>query len=356
MEMQYCSSFDQLAHKGIDSDEPPVFDTVYFGGGTPSLLDISEFELILSALQKNFRISADSEITVEVNPADRDISWFKAMRAMGINRLNIGVQSFDDPILEFLGRRHNGASARIAIEMALGAGFDNIGLDLIYNIPGNSLRSWKETMRTALSFKPAHLSCYELSIEENTSLAQKYRKGEFSLPNEDQQWTFFSTTSDFLVNAGYFHYEVSNFASNESLKSRHNQKYWLHTPYLGLGPAAHSFSHSKRWWNIESVQEYIQCLDSGHSPIANFECLTREQLCLESLFLGLRMSRGVDINQLRQLYDYDLLKMRPDILKYAISEGYLVHDHNFLRTTCKGLAIADHLALLLYREDKTVEA
>jgi len=325
-----------------------ICDTIYFGGGTPSLLDTSDFELILEGLDEHFQISPDSEITVELNPADRDLSWFKALKSLGINRLNLGTQSFDDDILRFLGRRHTVAEATASIETAVKAGFENIGLDLIYGIPGQDLASWVQTLSKALTFIPAHLSCYELSIEEGTPLSRKHQNGDFSLPDEDLQWDFFRTTSEVLVNAGYVHYEVSNFARDASLASRHNQKYWHHTPYLGLGPAAHSFSNDKRWWNVDSVTDYIDRLSSGLTPVAGSEHLTRDQLCLETLFLGLRMRRGLDIHRLKEQYDYDLLKTNQALVGKLVSEGFITYENGLLQTTLKGFAIADRLAVSLW--------
>jgi oxygen-independent coproporphyrinogen III oxidase len=194
-----------------------IFDTIYFGGGTPSLLDISAFARILNSVARNFKISSDCEITVEVNPADQDPSWYKSLNALGVNRLNLGIQSFDDDILRFLGRRHTAAEAVAAIETAALAGFGNVGLDLIYGIPGQNLASWEKTLEKALSFKPAHLSCYELTIEENTPLARLHMENAFSLPNDDLQWDFFRTTSAYLTGHGYTHYEVSNFSRREAL-------------------------------------------------------------------------------------------------------------------------------------------
>ncbi|MDD5167691.1 MAG: coproporphyrinogen-III oxidase family protein, partial [Syntrophales bacterium] len=171
------------------------FDTIYFGGGTPSLLDSSQFETILSTIRRHYCIAPHPEITVEINPADRDTAWFRGLRQAGVNRLNIGVQSFDDRILRFLGRRHSAAESITSIETAAKTGFDNIGLDLIYGIPGQSLSLWQKTLAKALSFHPAHLSCYEFSIEEDTPLMMNYKRGDFVMPDEDRQWDLFRITS-----------------------------------------------------------------------------------------------------------------------------------------------------------------
>jgi len=353
-EISLCSTSPFTPALASGGEETPdTFDTIYFGGGTPSLLGVRHFETILKTVESHFKIAADAEITVELNPADRDLTWYKTLKPLGINRLNIGIQSFDDPVLRFLGRRHMAADAVAAIEMAVRAGFDNIGLDLIYGIPGQDLASWQRTLEKALSFRPAHLSCYELSVEEGTPLARRYLNGDFSLPDENRQWDFFSRTSKYLEKFGYIHYEVSNFARGTSRISRHNRKYWDHGSYLGLGPAAHSFYHDTRWWNHDSVEMYLQALKSGRRPIAASELLNPEQLRMETIFLGLRTRKGINLNAFQNRYDLDLLTVNPDILGDLIKEGFLFTQNGRLQPTLKGLAVADRLAIM-FLEDKKI--
>ncbi len=193
-------------------DFAPLFDTVYIGGGTPSCLDTGQLAELLARVRKAFPISPGAEITVEVNPGDVDTVFMRGLRDAGVNRVSIGVQSFDNSILKSLGRRHNGREGREAVEAARTAGFDNIGIDLIYGVPGQSHELWRETMETALGFNPEHLSCYELTVEEGTPFHRRIERGEISLPGEDEAYRFFSMTSAFLEQRGYTHYEVSNFA------------------------------------------------------------------------------------------------------------------------------------------------
>ena len=218
------------------------FDTVYIGGGTPSILSLNEMENLLARIRRNFALLSDVEMTMEANPADLDLSLLRGLRNLGVNRINIGIQSFDQKILNILGRRHSSIEAISAIETARKAGFENIGLDLIYGAPGQDIRSWLDTLSQALAFDPEHLSCYQLTLESKTPLGKRYEQREFSLPGEELEYDFFIKTAESLEGVGYIHYEVSNFARDIALISRHNQKYWDHTPYLGLGPAAHSFS------------------------------------------------------------------------------------------------------------------
>lgn len=324
-----------------------IYDSIYFGGGTPSLLDIHHFTSILDAIKKHFQLSPNLEITVEVNPADQSLAWYKELRALGVNRLNIGIQSFDDHVLRFLGRRHTAADSYSAIEMACVAGFNNIGLDLMYGIPGQNLTAWQETLDRAVKFAPAHLSCYELSVEEGTPLAVRYGNKAFSLPDNEQQWDFFRTTSEYLEGAGYSHYEVSNFSRQDSMASRHNRKYWNHTPYLGLGPAAHSFSENRRWWNHTSLNAYIMDLSAGRAPVSASEHLTNDQLRLETIFLGLRTRTGIDLNLYRTEYCEDLLTANQGILEKLIHEDFFVIRDDRLIPTLKGMAMADRLAVIL---------
>jgi oxygen-independent coproporphyrinogen-3 oxidase len=321
-------------------------DTVYIGGGTPSILNPRQLEAILKRVRENFQLLPNPEITLETNPADLDQASLASIRALGINRLTIGCQSFDQAILAFLGRRHSANQAVNAIEAARSAGFTNIGLDLIYGIPGQGIDAWMDTLRRALSFAPEHLSCYQLTVEPGTLLGISYRQGAFSLPDEILQHEFFIKTAAMLEDAGYVHYEVSNFARDMTLASRHNQKYWDHTPYLGLGPGAHSFSANRRWWNYRSVDRYITALTSGRLPVEASEGLTREQLQLEALYLGLRTKKGIHLQDYAARYRYDLLTQKGDRLTTLQDEGLIAIEDGYLYPTRAGLAVADSLALI----------
>jgi len=320
------------------------FDTVYIGGGTPSLLTPQQLENILVKIRQNFNLIGNTEITIETNPADLNQSSLESMREIGINRVNIGVQSFDQEVLGFLGRRHSVQQAILAIEASRKAGFHNIGLDLIYGIPGQTINSWIDTLAQAVAFAPEHLSCYQLTLEATTPLGKKLQAGEFSIPGEELQYEFFMRTSQFLQEAGYIHYEVSNFKKGTDLASRHNQKYWDHSPYLGLGPAAHSFQSIRRWWNHRSVDQYIATVNAGDLPVEETEILTMEQLRLEALYLGLRTKRGINFEDFKNRYQYDLFTEKKKVLGKLQEEGFIrVQDGN-LCPTPTGLAVADSLS------------
>src|SRR4030043_2206713 len=336
MEM-YCNRFNP-------------FDTVYIGGGTPSALSPQQLANILISVRENFNLISNTEIspeiTIETNPADLSRSFLESMREIGTNRINIGVQSFNQKVLDFLGRRHSVKHAISAIEDSRKVGFHNIGLDLIYSVPAQDIDSWLDTLKQAVDFSPEHISCYQLTLEAKTPLGIRYRVGEFLIPGEELQYAFFMKTSEFLEDAGYIHYEVSNFARGEEHTSRHNQKTWNHSPYLGLGPAAHSFQCNQRWWNHRSLDQYLAAINAGNLPVEERETLTVEQLGLEALYLGLRTRKGISFQDFQKEYHYDLLAEKEKILSKLEEEGFISIQDGHLYPTQTGLAIADSLSLI----------
>jgi oxygen-independent coproporphyrinogen-3 oxidase len=322
------------------------FDTVYIGGGTPSLLRPRQLEDILTKVGENFNLLSNLEITIETNPADLNRSFLELMRENGINRINIGVQSFDEKVLDFLGRRHSVKQAISSVGDSRKVGFHNIGLDLIYGVPGQDIESWLDTLKLALAFSPEHISCYQLTLEAKTPLGVRVQAGEFPIPGEELQHKFFIKTSQFLEGAGYLHYEVSNFARGKEHTSRHNQKYWDHSPYLGLGPAAHSFQCNQRWWNHRSLDQYLAAINAGNLPVEETETLTVEQLRLEALYLGLRTRKGISLQDFQKEYHYDLLAEKEKILSKLEEEGFVSIQDGTLTPTQTGLAVADSLSLI----------
>ncbi len=246
----YLAALDAEAR--LYRDQFPAFDSLFLGGGTPSWLGEAQLAALMKNLRRHFTFAPDSEITLEANPDDITADKLALFRDLGINRLSLGVQSFDEAELRFLGRRHTARQTEAAIDLIRAAGFTNLGLDLMYGLPGQTLDAWLKTLETALSFAPEHLSCYQLTLAAETPLrtpmARRVARGELSLPDEETQREFFLLTANFLTARGYLHYEVANFARQGPQAGslchyccRHNLKYWTRTPYLGLGPAAHSF-------------------------------------------------------------------------------------------------------------------
>ncbi len=316
------------------------FDSLYLGGGTPSLLTPEELSFLMETIHRYITLDPESEITIEVNPDDVSDEKLALYQNLGINRLSLGAQSFHEEDLHFLGRRHTGRQAQAAVLMAREAGFANLSLDLMYGLPGQSLGGWESTLETALSHSPEHLSCYQLTVEPGTALGRRQTEGCFRLLPEETERQFFLFTSTFLEDKGYLHYEISNFAKGEPWLSRHNCKYWRRAPYLGLGPGSHSYDGERRWWNHRSLQEYCQALNQGRLPVAGEETLTVDQVRLEGLLLGFRTREGVAISVIQDVPGWE------EALRTMEDEGLVEVQDGRARPTRLGLVLADRLPLL----------
>lgn len=333
----YLEGLDKEA--AFYADSFAAFDTLYLGGGTPSLLDGGQLSALVASLRRRFAFAPDPEFTLEANPDDVTFEKLHLWRDLGLNRLSLGAQSFNDKELLFLQRRHTARQTRAAIELSRTAGFDNLGLDLMYGLPGQSLKAWVQTLETALGFSPEHLSCYQLTSAPETPLARRIDEGEVTLPDEEAQREFFLLTRRFLQDHGYIHYEISNFARGEQFFCRHNRKYWSHAPYLGLGPAAHSFQDGRRWWNFSSVSAHCAALNAGGPPRAGSETLTAEQLWLEALYLGFRTREGVALEVIRRLPGWEA------VLTELQKSGLVRLAAGRVAATAEGLVLADRLPL-----------
>lgn len=311
------------------------FDTVYFGGGTPSLVDADRIVSLLEHLRRTFRIAHDSEITLEVNPGDLEPTDLDVLRAAGVNRLSIGVQSFDDGDLAFLTRHHSGAEGADAIRWAKAAGFPCLTVDLLYGIPGRRVDGWKTQIDRAAEFGVEHISAYMLTIEPGTPFGAWKKRGALKSLSEEDEREMFIITRDLMREADYEPYEVSSYARDPSLQSRHNRKYWECAPYLGLGPAAHSYDGTLRSWNEAATRTYAARLAAGEDPVAGSETLSEEDRRLERLFLGLRTARGVP---------RDLVADRRDTVENLLSEGLAVFRGDSFVLTDEGFAVADAIA------------
>ena len=272
-----------------------IVDTIYFGGGTPSIIAPSDIGRILDAFHQFFRIVEGAEITIEVNPGSVTEATLAEYHQLGIRRLNVGVQSFNDSNLRFLGRIHTAVDAIQTVDRARRSGFDNVGLDLIYGIPGQDERDWKIDIAQAVALAPEHLACYLLTFEDGTSLRTDLDAGRIRAPEGAMLADLLLLTVDYLNHHGYAQYEISNFSRFGSFKSRHNSKYWSGAPYIGFGPSAHSFLPPTRIWNVADLPGYLNAVESGGLPIGGHELLTDEQMKIERLFLGLRQTDGIDI-------------------------------------------------------------
>ncbi len=328
----------------------PEYDTLYLGGGTPSLLTGDQLADLLKKIRQTFSFTPGAEWTIELNPDDVTLSFLQDLRSLGFNRLSLGVQSIQDRSLKWLGRRHNTAQSLQAIEWTRQAGFGNLGVDLIYGLPeksiSGSLNLWLKELNHILQYTPEHISCYQLSFEPHTPLALWRRKKLVKPLEERKESQYFLDTAQQLESAGYLHYEVSNFSRGEKYTSRHNQKYWRHLPYLGLGPSAHSFRQNQRQWNQKTLSLYLGDIQKGIIPIAGKENLGLEELRMETLYFGFRTRRGLDLKNFQQQFGQDILNNPPDPAYRLIQENKLTLNGKRLCPTSRGLALADSLALL----------
>ncbi|MFO7665539.1 MAG: radical SAM family heme chaperone HemW [Desulfobacterales bacterium] len=335
---------DALIHEmAMYSEVGLLFDTLYIGGGTPSILEPAEIDRIIENALSLFQITSDPEITIEVNPGTVTYRSLKSFRQSGINRINIGVQSFHEKILKFLGRIHSAKEAESAVDWARSAGFDNLGMDLIYGVPGQRVKSWLFDLETALRFEPEHLSCYMLTYEQGTPVYEDLKKGRFKPISESLAASLFGSTGEFLENNGYTHYEISNFARSEEKKSKHNTKYWTFAPYIGLGPSAHSFSGTRRSWNKRNVSEYIKNVEAGIPPVEIKEDLTKEQRMIEAIFLGLRQKRGIDICLFNENFNVVFKDLFSDTISYLSKKGLVVIRDNRCALAGKGMVLLDSI-------------
>jgi putative oxygen-independent coproporphyrinogen III oxidase len=319
------------------------FDSVYLGGGTPSLLSVEQLAATLDEARVRLPVAADACMSMEANPEDVTARNLAAWRALGVDTLTLGVQSFDDAALRFLGRRHTGEEARRAVEAALEVGFAVVGVDLIFGLPEQDEAAWEQELATASALGPQHLSCYQLTIHAGTPFGFRRSRGELREMPEGGQASLFRLTHERLAAAGYHAYEVSNFARAPTHESRHNGKYWRHAPYLGLGPSAHSFDGARRWWNHRRVGPWEAAVAMGELPLAGEETLGPRELALEHLMLGLRTRAGVDLARLRGL-GFDLAADNAPLLERLSTEGLVAVAGDRLRPTLAGWAVADGLA------------
>ena len=289
------------------SETPLPVETLFFGGGTPSVLPTDEIEKILRSLHSRFQIAPDAEITIEANPGAVDQGKFDAYFSMGFNRISLGIQSFRDDELLRLGRIHSASEAEAAIRSAQMAGFININLDMIFGIPGQTITQWQENLEKALYWQPAHLSTYNLIYEANTPFWRWRESGKIRPLDEQIEWDMYRSTVERLKAEGFDHYEISNF-SLPGNACRHNQNYWNGTTYLGFGPSAHSFQGEKRWWNVADVNAYISGLRDKKLPVGGQEILTPQQQKMEYIFLSLRQKKGLSLSAYRKKFGREFLE------------------------------------------------
>ena len=312
--------------------EAGPIDTVYFGGGTPSLLVPEHLARIIRTVNSRFPIEPDAEITMEMNPATVTPETLAAYRSLGVNRASFGVQTFDDRALKLLARGHDAADARETFRMLREAGYDNVSFDLIAGLPGQTIEQWGRNLDEAVSMAPEHMSLYLLEIHENTPLAEQVRSGRQPQPDPELAAKMYELMLDRLADAGYEQYEISNF-SRSGHASRHNSKYWTLDPVYGFGVSAHSFDGRERYANERDTAKYVEMIESGRSAE-----VMREEIdpASEFIFLGLRLEKGVDAAEYKKRFKADLLqKYRAELAFLTDSELVTIEDGR-IRLTLKG--------------------
>ncbi len=316
--------------------------SIYFGGGTPSLLSSEELDLLMAAINRNFDVNTSAEITLEGNPDDLTTEKLNMLNEAGINRLSIGIQSFNDSVLKFLNRAHNVASAFSCLANARHLGFKNISLDLIYAIPGQDRDAWKKNIQTAIDLAPEHISAYSLTIEEKTTFGNWQRMGKLTQVDEDTAASDFELLISMLTDVGYEHYEVSNFCKPGHY-SKHNSSYWKQENYLGVGPSAHSYNGESRQHNISNNTIYQKSIARLKVP-CEIEILSKENRINEFIFTTLRTHWGCDLRKLKDNLDYDLLHANTDYIHNLVDRQLASLDQGILRLTSKGMLVADKIA------------
>jgi oxygen-independent coproporphyrinogen-3 oxidase len=342
-----------LAEKYIDSlckelalrkDSAGQLRTVYIGGGTPSLLSDSSLNQLYKCLGENFSLSEDAEISLEANPGTLDESKIDVLLSLGVTRISVGVQSFNDDELKSLGRIHTSEDAVRAVGLLRGAGLGNYSIDLMYGIPGQTMETWDETLSHAVRLSPCHISTYELTPEKKTPLYGFIQAGEIQLPDEDLVLDMYDRAIDHLSASGYEHYEISNFAS-PGFACIHNMNYWNRGEYIGAGVGAHSFMRGLRSRNADDIKAYCEYAGSGIIPSVETVRISPAEAAREFILLGLRKTGGISITE-AEMYGLNIISAGSSLLE----EGYLETHKDHLRLTRKGLPLSNTVFVKLYEE------
>lgn len=320
-------------------------ETIYFGGGTPSLLQIDELARLLTTIRKHFDVSAVRETTLEMNPEAAEIDYLQSLRSLGIDRLSLGVQSFFPSDLTFLNRSHTAEQAEESIDLITKGGFDNFSVDLIFGIPDQPEEYWYANVQKLIRLGVPHISTYNLTVEERTPLHKMVQRGLVHPAPEDEMAERYRFTMDFLRQHGYEHYEISSFAL-PGMRSQHNQVYWDHRNYLGFGPSAHSFwwkgLPAYRWYNERNLRRYEELLRQHHVPVESREPVTLDMLANEYILLRLRTSEGIDLRRLNDHYGVDLVYEKEEEIEELMQEGLIPSVENGrLRLTDSGKLLCD---------------
>jgi oxygen-independent coproporphyrinogen-3 oxidase len=323
-------------------DRNSKIDTIYFGGGTPSLLTAAQLERVVAAIHDAFAVEANAEFTLEMNPATVTPEKLSDFRALGVNRASFGVQTFDDRVLKFLARGHDSNDARRTFEILRATGFDNVSLDLIAGLPGQTVDEWERNLDEALALSPEHLSLYILEVHEGTPLAEQIRSGRRPVPDENIAAEMYELMIEKTAASGLAQYEISNF-SKPGCESRHNSKYWSCEPVFGFGVSAHSFDGRARYSNERDTNRFVGLIEAGEKPQVEHQLLSDEDLAAESAFLGLRFSRGIDLDEHVRRFGVDLRARFRDEIDRFVQMDLVELDRSRLRLTPKGMVFSNEV-------------
>jgi oxygen-independent coproporphyrinogen III oxidase len=315
--------------------------TIYIGGGTPSVLSVKDIRTILGELGKLYSVDGNCEITVEVNPDDINRDYLLDLKETNVNRISLGIQSWRDTDLKLLNRRHDAAQAGYALEEILKTGFQNVTIDLIYGIPGLTLKDWSSNLDISFSYDIQHLSAYHLTIESGTVFGKMKEKGLFSEIDEEDSTSQYSLLIEKATTAGFIHYEISNFGK-PGYFSIHNSNYWKQVKYLGLGPSAHSFNGYSRQWNVRDLRKYIKSINSG-TPFFEREELDKRTRFNEYLMTSLRTMWGIDLDYVERAFDKESYDYIVNLAGKYINYGLMKHDKKNLVLTNQGMMISDNV-------------
>ncbi|MGE5751368.1 MAG: radical SAM family heme chaperone HemW [Nitrospirota bacterium] len=343
----YVSALQIEAARYKDNFSKAVFDSVYIGGGTPTVLSLEQWASIFKIIHENFRLSGNVEFTVEANPNTIAIDSITFLRAHGVNRLSIGVQSFSDRVLKTLGRVHTAAQAEEAFKTARNAGFQNIGIDLIYGIPGQSQHDWASSVQRALTLEPEHISSYCLSLDEGSQFMREAEAGRLVLPDDDVTARMYEFALRALTGAGYRHYEISNF-SLSGYECLHNMNYWERGEYLGLGPGAWSFISGKRYHSVADIHEYTRRLTAGLSIVEDVETVKNGRAAEETIMLGLRTDKGIDLRKYEQEFGPEKSRYLEACIATLRDSGLVRVRDGRLMLTERGFLLSDEALTRLF--------
>ena len=332
---------NEISHSSLD-EYPWIFDTLFIGGGTPSLLNGNQLEFILTTLSKKVSFSYLIEKTIEINPGEASLEKLTDFYSLGINRVSMGVQSLDKELLAFLTRSHSVKKVFETFDHIRTAGFENINCDIIYGIPGQTLDIWKRDMNRIIKLNPGHISAYSLTVEKGTELFQMVNSNEVTMPSNSESADWFTLTRSFLSNHQYSPYEISNFSKPEK-ECRHNLHYWNIDPYIGFGPSAHSFDGNRRWNNTRSLDQYMKKIDEKLSPISKSEKLTLIQKVNEKIGFGLRLNAGINLDKFSKIHRNQFNQnMKLHQNKW---NDYIKRDRKKIKLRERGFPFADAIAV-----------